>query len=97
MYWPPAPAMPVLAGPDVTAGRYDGVHAGEHPLPVVWMNPFLGHLGFRGPAARRIPEQDLRPFIPPDFVAGGVPFPNRFVGGARHQLEPLLALAQLFL
>ena len=72
----------------------DRVGAGHDARAIIGMNVPMPPLDIRADLVGHIAEQRLHPLVPPERVRGEIPAPNRIVGGARSDLESLLAFAQ---
>ena len=73
------------------------MNADDDPLPVFGVDAFVPRAAVRPDFLRRIAEQRLVGFIPPDRVVDQVPVPDDIVGRAREQPEPLDGTEQLLL
>src|SRR6185503_20776417 len=88
-----APAA-VLRAPALVAALHGGADVGHHALPLLGMQQPVPPGDVGAHLVLAVAEESLDPLVPPHRVAHEVPVPHRVVGGAGHELEALLALAQ---
>jgi hypothetical protein len=86
-------AEPVLARPDLPVPRHDGAQFGGDPCTILGMDAVGSPGRLRTQVAGCVTEQGRDALVPPEAVRAEVPVPNRVVGGAGHDLEPLVAAA----
>ncbi len=88
-----APAA-VLRAPALVAALDGGVDVGHHPLAILRMDELVPPGDVRADLLLGIAEEGLDALVPPEPVADQIPVPYRVVGGARDELEALLALTE---
>ena len=71
-----------------------GVDVGHDAVPILGVDVLVPPRDVGADLLWRVAEDRGDPLVPPQRVAHQVPVPHRVVGGARHELEALLALPE---
>src|SRR5688572_24482452 len=91
---PVAATEAILARPGLLARLEGLLESSQRPRQVLRMNAAGPALEGKFDFIRGVTEGGREIFVPPEDILPHVPVPNDVRGGARHQLEPLVALAQ---
>ena len=87
-------AAAILRAPALGAALHRRVDVALHALAIVRMDRLVPPRDVRADLLRGVAEQGAHALVPPQRIAHEIPVPHRVVGGARDELEALLALPQ---